>query len=81
MSRLTNIVSISLPRKLLQDAERIAIDERRTKSELFREALRRYLAEAEERTFRRTLRVGAKRSGIRIRTEDDIADLVDRFRK
>ena len=81
MARLTNIISLSIPRNLLREAEKIAVKEQRTKSELFREALRRYLDEAEERIFRRALQVGAKKSGLRIRTENDIALIVDRFRR
>ncbi len=41
--RTTKILSLSLPPTLLQEAERAAQTEGRTKSELLREALRRYL--------------------------------------
>jgi CopG family transcriptional regulator/antitoxin EndoAI len=43
--RTTKILSLSLPPELLREAERVAKKEGRTKSELFREALRRYLQE------------------------------------
>ncbi len=39
----TQIVNFSLPRKLLQMADKVAEKEARTRSELFREALRIYL--------------------------------------
>ena len=43
--RTTKIVSLSIPPELLRQAERVAKEEGRTKSELFREALRRYVEE------------------------------------
>ena len=43
--RTTKILSLSLPPELLREAERVAKKEGRTKSELFREALRRYVQE------------------------------------
>jgi len=41
--RTTKILSLSLPPELLREAEALAKRERRTKSELLREALRRYI--------------------------------------
>ena len=52
----TRILSLSIPPGLLRQAERIAKEEGRTKSELFREALRRYV---EERRWRALQRYGA----------------------
>lgn len=52
-TRTTRVLSLSIPPRLLQEAERFARREGRTRSELFREALRRYLAEAELRELRR----------------------------
>ncbi len=45
--RTSKILSLSLPPTLLREAERLAKKEGRTKSELFREALRRYLPKSE----------------------------------
>jgi metal-responsive CopG/Arc/MetJ family transcriptional regulator len=45
--RTAKNVSITLPSSMLADAERIAKREGRTKSELFREALRRYVEQQE----------------------------------
>jgi CopG family transcriptional regulator / antitoxin EndoAI len=56
--RTTRILSVSLPPDLVREAERVAKQEGRTKSELFREALRRYV---EERRWRRLQRYGASR--------------------
>ena len=50
------ILSLSIPPGLLRQAERIAKEEGRTKSEIFREALRRYV---EERRWRALQRYGA----------------------
>lgn len=42
MLRTTEILSISLPKKELEDINKLAKKEGRTRSELIREALRRY---------------------------------------
>lgn len=39
----TKIINISIPRNLLDDADRLAQKEYRSRSELFREALRSYI--------------------------------------
>lgn len=39
----TKVINISLPEGLLQEVDRLARVEKRTRSELFREAVRRYL--------------------------------------
>ncbi len=56
--RTTKILSLSLPPELLREAERVARNEGRTKSELFREALRRYI---QERRWAELRRYGAQR--------------------
>lgn len=43
----TKIINISLPERLLKDADKAAQDESRSRSELFREALRNYLLRRE----------------------------------
>ncbi len=53
MGRTTKIVAVSLPPGLLKDAEKVAREEHRTTSELFREALRRYMNQREHETARR----------------------------
>ncbi|OGF57319.1 MAG: hypothetical protein A2Z21_02185 [Candidatus Fraserbacteria bacterium RBG_16_55_9] len=42
----SKIINISLPEGLLQEVDRLAQLEKRSRSELFREAVRRYLQEA-----------------------------------
>jgi CopG family transcriptional regulator/antitoxin EndoAI len=76
--RTTKILSLSIPPELLRQAERVAKEEGRTKSELFREALRRYV---EERRWRALQRYGAtqmRRLGL---TETDIERAVEESRR
>lgn len=72
-------VTISLPPALAREVDRIARAERRSRSELFREAFRQYVARLErlERIFAYGKQVG-KRLGI---TEDDVARLVKEYRR
>lgn len=49
MSRSTATFSISLPPKMAAELERVRKSEHRTRSELVREALRRYISDAEVR--------------------------------
>lgn len=46
--RTAKTVCITLPPELLKKAQKLAVREHRTMSELFREALRRYMAGAAE---------------------------------
>lgn len=43
----TKIINISLPERMLQDADKVAQLESRNRSELFREAMRNYLLRRE----------------------------------
>jgi len=52
--------------------------EQRTRSELLREALRRYIEEQEWQAILRYGRQKAKEKGI---TEEEIEDIVDAYRK
>lgn len=49
MSRTTATFSISLPPEMANEVDRIRKEEHRTRSELIREALRRYFMVVEER--------------------------------
>ncbi len=76
--RTTITWSISLPPRLGKEAEKAAKEENRTKSELIREALRRYL---EGRRFRKLQSYGAKRAReLGITTEEDVDRLVHQYR-
>jgi CopG family transcriptional regulator/antitoxin EndoAI len=76
--RTTKILSLSLPPELLREAERIAKREGRTKSELFREALRRYL---QERRWAALRQYGAGQTRELRLTEADVETLVTADRK
>ena len=76
--RTTITWSISLPPRLGKEAEKAAKEENRTKSELIREALRRYL---EGRRFRKLQSYGAKRAReLGITTEEYVVRLVHQYR-
>jgi len=63
--RYTKTWTISLPPEMETEAERIAHDEHRTKSELVREALRSYIVQREFRRLQRVIAKQARRRGIR----------------
>ena len=75
--RTSKVLSLSLPPTLLREAERLAKKEGRTKSELFREALRRYL---QERRWAELRRYGTQQTRIGL-METDIERLVSEYRK
>jgi len=77
MSRETKTWTISLPPKMVKEAERIAKDENRTKSELIREALRFYL---DEKEWQDIYKYGAKKAMEKGYSERDIEKLVDEMR-
>lgn len=77
--RTTQTWTVSLPPRLIKEAERVAKEEDRTKSELVREALRMYI---EERRWRRLQRETAiKAQALGIKTEEDVDRLVHSVRK
>jgi CopG family transcriptional regulator / antitoxin EndoAI len=72
------VFSLSLPPDLAREAGRIANQEGRTKSELFREALRRYV---EERRWRALQRYGQPRARKLEMIEDDVERAVQEVRR
>ncbi|MDW8003030.1 MAG: ribbon-helix-helix protein, CopG family [Deltaproteobacteria bacterium] len=77
MPRTTRTITVSLPPEMMGMVERLTKKEGRTKSELIREALRRYAEEREWRDLFRYAERQAKRKRI---TEDQIEILVDDIR-
>jgi len=78
--RTAKTVSITLPPDLLIKAQAIAQREHRTISELFREALRRYMTpDPELATVLERIRAKGKELGIR--TEADVERLSDEYRR
>jgi predicted transcriptional regulator len=78
--RVAKTVSITLPPDLLLKAQELAEREHRTMSELFREALRRYMAADPEwdALLRRTRATG---KALGIENEADVERLSDEFRQ
>ena len=75
---ITRVRLLSLPSDLVREAERLAKQEGRTKTEVLREALRRY---GQERRWRGLQRYGtgrARKVGIR---ETDVERAVQEFRR
>ena len=78
MPRTTKTITLSLPPDMAKKIDRLMKEEGSTRSELLREALRRY---AEEREWKQILRYGrmqAKKKGI---TENQVEDIVDECRR
>lgn len=76
--RSTKNVSITVPPTLLKEAEAVAKREGRTKSELFREALRRYVTQSQYRELQQFGRKQARKLGWRA---DDVERLVQESRR
>ena len=74
----TKVRSLSLPSDLVREAERLAKQEGRTKTEVLREALRRY---GEEKRWRRLKRYGAGRARKVGMTSAQVERAVQEFRR
>lgn len=78
--RTAKTVSITLPPELLVKAQELATREHRTMSELFREALRRYMtADSEWESL--LSRTRARGQALGITSEDDVERLSDEHRR
>ena len=78
--RIAKTISITLPPDLLVKAQKTAEREDRTISELFREALRRYMAaDPEWEAMLRRTRAAGKALGVA--TEADVERMSDEFRQ
>lgn len=78
MQRTSKVLTLSLPPDLAADAEVLANDENRTRSELFREALRQYIERQRWTQIRGWGNESANELGI---SEKDIDGIVDESRK
>jgi metal-responsive CopG/Arc/MetJ family transcriptional regulator len=75
--RVSRVLTVSVPPETAEDFERIAEDEGRNRSELFREMLRVYRSYLETRTFESLQRYGAAQAARRgIKTEGDVERLI-----
>jgi len=78
--RTAKTISITLPPDLLVKAQKVAQSEHRTISELFREALRRYMAsDPEWEGLLKRTRTAGKAMGIS--SEADVERLSDEYRR
>ena len=64
MPRTTKTITISLPPQMADQVEQVMQEEGRTKSELLREALRRYMQERQWQGLKRYAATKAKARGI-----------------
>ncbi len=78
MARTTTTFTISLPPEMAEKVQEFMDKEERTRSELFREALRRYFDEQEWKELIKYGRMKTKERGI---SEDQVEDIVDASRE
>ena len=75
--RTTRVLTVSVPPETAKDFDRIADEEGRNRSELFREMLRVYRTFLETRTFESLQRYGAAQASRQgITTEKDVERLI-----
>ncbi len=76
-NRTTRVLAVSVPPADAEAFARVAAEEGRNRSELFREMLRVYRAYRETRTFESLQRYGAARArALGVRTEEDVERLI-----
>lgn len=78
MPRTTETITFSLPPKMSQKIEKLMEQEDRNRSELLREALRRYI---EEKEWKEILGYGALRAKKKGISQNQVEEIVDAFRK
>lgn len=77
--RVARTISITLPPDLLDKVQEVARREHRTMSELFREALRRYMTQ-DPRWDALLLRTRAAGEAHGVKSESDVERLTDEYR-
>jgi CopG family transcriptional regulator/antitoxin EndoAI len=75
--RTTKLITISVFPDFLKKVDEVAKEESRTRSELFREVMRRYIAAKELQRLQKYGEKQAEKLGIR---EDEVQNLVDEYR-
>ncbi len=78
MSRVSKVISVSIPPEMAREVQRVAREESRTRSELFREALRQYIATRSR--WRALQQYGARQVKKLDIKEGDIKRLIDEYR-
>lgn len=77
MPRTTKTITFSLPPEMADKVEEVMREEGRTKSELLREALRRYI---EDRKWRQITRYGERKAREQGLSPEDVEDIIDNYR-
>lgn len=73
------VVTLSMPEEIYEQAKEVAKEEGRTRSELFREALRQYV---DAKKWRRLQRETAERArSLGITSEDDVERIIGELRE
>ena len=81
MSRATKVMGFSVPKELAEEYEEMAKEERKTKSELFREMVRKYRQSKELEEFKELRTYGAEKAKeLGIKSEKDILRLIHEAR-
>lgn len=75
--RSTKLITVSIMPELLERLNEIAKEESRTRSELLREALRRYIAQKE---WKRLQRYGQRQAAELGLKDQDVERLIDEYR-
>ncbi|GAI65249.1 hypothetical protein ES705_46310 [subsurface metagenome] len=78
MERTTKIISLSVPPEMAEKIQELMKKEDRTRSELIRETIRRYIEQQEWKEILRYGRIKANEKGI---AENQVEDIVDAYRK
>ena len=79
LARSSKVMTVSLPQEMFRKAEKLAKEENRTRSELFREALRQYMASRERwQEIRKWGGEAAREYGVA--SEADVERIVDELR-
>jgi metal-responsive CopG/Arc/MetJ family transcriptional regulator len=81
VKRTSEVLAVSVPPEAARDFRRIAEQEGRNKSELFREMLRVYRSQRERREFEKLQRYGARRAREISVTEKDVERLIQEYRR
>ncbi len=77
MPRTTRTITFSLPPEMAEDVEKLMQAEGRTRSELLREALRRYI---EDREWPHLLRYGERKARAQGIAPEDVEGLAEEYR-
>ena len=77
MPRRSSVLSISLPPELSSDLDSVASQERRSRSELVREAVRQYILLSQWKALRQKASLKAIQRGLK---EEDVERLIDEER-